>query len=108
MSYESRKVAAQKSALAALATVARTFGHLPAAEFHVSRVYPDRLSIRLYSNLTEFEVWREALGIPVDAVEYRTQPGDSVLTAITPWGGAIVELVGYGPLPKDADGGEES
>lgn len=108
MSWKSRTVADQKAALAALALAASTFNHLPAPEFRVSRLYPNRLTISLHDDLGDFEAWREAMSIPTARVSYDTQPDSGVLTATAEWGGALVELLGYGPLPKDddTDGGE--
>jgi hypothetical protein len=109
VSYENRTLAEQQTALAALTQIGAAFGDLPAPEFRVSRVYPDQVSISLHDNLADFEAWREALGMAVGAVEYRTQPGNTVLKVVVPWGGGTVELVGYGPLPlRDVERGGAS
>lgn len=110
MSYENRTVADQRPALAALDQIRRAFGHLPAATFGVSPIYPAQLDVSLHTNLGDFEAWREALGFPAATVKYRTQRDVCLLTITGPWGGATIELSGYGPPPKteDADGGEES
>lgn len=109
MSYESRTVADQRPALAALDQIRRAFGHLPGATFGASPIYPAQLDVSLHTNLGDFEAWREALGFLAATVKYRTQRDVCLLTATGPWGGATIELSGYGPLPQaDAGGGGES
>jgi hypothetical protein len=107
VSYESRTVADQHPALLALGQIRRAFGHLPAATFGTSPIYPAQLDVSLHANLGDFEAWREALGFLAAAVKYRTQRDVCLLTITGPWGGATIELSGYGPLPKaDVDGGD--
>ncbi len=101
MSYESRTVADQNLATAALTQFATDFAHLPAADFSISRIYSDRLTVVLHDDLADFETWREALGIAAAAVEFKTLRDFSVVEADCPWGFATVELVGYGSLPLD-------
>jgi hypothetical protein len=94
--------------MVALEQIRRGLGHLPAAVFSISPAYPDQLDISLHSDLGDFEAWRGALGIPSATVTYGTQTGACLLRAIAQWGGATVELAGYGPLPKpDADGADQ-
>jgi hypothetical protein len=111
VSYEDRTIADLRAALAALAQIGSHFSHLPAADFTTSTIFPDRAALHLHDDLGDFELWREALDIPTSAVEYRTLPGNTVLKATTEWGGATIEVNGYGPLPagdnKAADGGEQ-
>lgn len=106
MSYEFRTVADQRPAMVALEQIRRSLGQLPAADFDISPIFPGRLAISLHHDISDFEAWRGALGIPAETVKYDTQSDNSVLTATASWGGASVELVGYGPLPKadDEDG----
>ncbi|NUP47243.1 MAG: hypothetical protein HOW97_08005 [Catenulispora sp.] len=109
MSYENRTVADQQPALAVLAQIGAAFPHLPGAVFNVSRLDLDEVTVSLHDDLGDFEAWRIALGVPASAVGYRTQPGNTVLTATVEWGGGTVELVGYGPLPqRDVERGEPS
>lgn len=111
MSYDDNALADQRPALDALVQIGRTLGHLPAADFGISPVFPNRLGISLHGNLSDFELWRDTLGLPPGAVKYHTQSNVCVLRATAPWGGASVELVGYGPLPKadtDTAGGEQA
>jgi hypothetical protein len=107
MSYETRTVADQKAALTAVARLVSAFGHLPAPEWNVSRIYPEQVDVSLHDDLGDFEQWRTVLGIGPDDIKYRTQSGAIVLTAKIQWGGASVNLVGYGPLPlHDVERGE--
>jgi hypothetical protein len=66
VSYESRTVADQQSALATLARIGAAFGDLPAAEFDVGRIYLGQVAVSLHDDLGDFEAWRVMLGIPVD------------------------------------------
>ncbi|MFF5773893.1 hypothetical protein ACFY8V_32650 [Streptomyces californicus] len=46
---------------------------LPAAEFHMSAIYPDRLDVSVHDDMGAFEAWREALGLarPIDRTRDR-------------------------------------
>ncbi|WP_282686284.1 MULTISPECIES: hypothetical protein [unclassified Streptomyces] len=58
----------QGSPVLLLAQLHRETPTLPAAEFHVSAIYPDRLEVSVHDDLDAFEAWRTALGLgrPVD------------------------------------------
>jgi hypothetical protein len=86
--------------LRALRLLAADFGHLPAPGVSVSTIYPDRLELSFHDNLAGFEAWREALGIPPEAVVYREQSNrhTRVLTASTDRADTVVDLVGYGDI----------
>lgn len=109
MSYETRTVVDQKAALTAVARLVAAFPDLPAPEWSVSRIYPSQVDISLHDDLGDFEAWRTVLGIGPDDIKFRTQSGAIVLTAKTLWGGATINLVGYGPLPlHDVERGEQA
>ena len=82
------------------------FGHLPAPDVDLSRMYPDRLTLRFHDDLSTFEAWREALAVPSEKVTYGVQGNGMtrVLKASTDYAGADVHLHGYTDVP-DADGG---
>ncbi|MER5399244.1 hypothetical protein [Streptomyces sp. NPDC002599] len=86
--------------LRALRLLAMDFGHLVAPSVAVSTIYPDRLELTFYSSLTDFEVWRQALGICPDTVIYREQNASRThwLTASTEFAGTTLELTGYGDI----------
>ncbi|MFJ6615418.1 hypothetical protein ACIQPT_34655 [Streptomyces sp. NPDC091289] len=56
---------AQGSPVLLLAYLHRENSYLPAAEFHLSPIYAERLEISLHDDLPGFEVWRVALGLEV-------------------------------------------
>ncbi|WP_327748482.1 hypothetical protein [Streptomyces europaeiscabiei] len=86
--------------LRALRLLAVDFGHLPAPEVRVSTIYPNRLELTFYDDLTGFEAWRETLRVAPDTVTYREQSDGRtrVLKASADYGGAVLELVGYGDV----------
>ncbi|MFJ5259289.1 hypothetical protein ACIQAC_02260 [Streptomyces sp. NPDC088387] len=86
--------------LRALRLLAADFGHLPAPTVSLSPIFPNRLQLSLHEGLMEFEEWREALGVAPDAVTYREQSGGRtrVLRASASYGGADLELIGYGDV----------
>ncbi|MBI0297982.1 hypothetical protein JBE04_26840 [Streptomyces sp. PRKS01-29] len=90
--------------LRALRLLATDFGHLPAPCTRVSTVYPDQLELSFYDDLTDFEAWREALGIAPDAVECREQGGGRTraLSLTTDYAGAALRLVAYADVPAPA------
>jgi hypothetical protein len=90
--------------LRALRLLAADFGHLPAPSVDVSTIYPDRLKLTFYDDLSGFEAWREALGIAPDAVGYREQSDGCtrVLKATAGHAGAGLDLVGYGDITAPA------
>lgn len=93
--------------LRALRLLAADFGHLSAPAVSVSTIYPDRLELSFHDDLAGFEAWRDALGIPPEAVVYREQSDGRtrVLTASADRAGTVVDLVGYGDItaPQTAD-----
>lgn len=91
-------LAAQRAPLGALVQIGAVFPGLPAACFGIDDVFPDRLDISVHDDLGHFEVWRTALGLPVDAVEYSTASTCMMLVAYGAYSGATVKLVGFAPL----------
>ncbi|MET7911535.1 hypothetical protein ABZS98_25345 [Streptomyces avermitilis] len=88
-----------------LRLLAADFGHLPAPDVDLTRIYPDRLTLRFHEGLHAFEAWREALAVPPEKVTHGVQ-GDGitrVLKATTDYAGAELHLHGYTDVP--ADGG---
>ncbi|WP_221348689.1 hypothetical protein [Streptomyces beigongshangae] len=83
--------------LRALRLLSVDFGHLPAPSVHVSTIYPERLELAFYDDLSGFERWREALGVAPDAVTYRVQNGGrtGVLSTSVDHAGATVHLIAY-------------
>ncbi|MGW1238339.1 hypothetical protein [Streptomyces bobili] len=90
--------------LRALRLLAVDFGHLPAPNVLVSTVYPNRLELTFHNSLTDFEVWREALGICTNDVSYREQSigRTRVLKTVTGYAGAELELTGFGDVDAPA------
>ncbi|KOV63299.1 hypothetical protein [Streptomyces sp. MMG1121] len=91
-----------------LRLLAADFGYLPAPDVDLSRIYPERLTLRFHEGLHAFEAWREALAVPPEKVAHGVQ-GDGatrVLKASTDYAGAEVHLIGYADVPV-ADGGAE-
>lgn len=74
---------------------------LPAEEIVPSK---HGVSVHLYGGLGDFEAWREALGIPVEEVQFNIRSGNGTsMRADTEFAGVTVALVGYsGPVPADA------
>lgn len=98
-------LADQRPAMDALAQIAAAFEHLPAACFGLGDIYPDRLDISVHDDLGHFEVWRCALGIAVDAVEFGTFGTKMYLVGRGSFAGATVKLTGYAaslPAPAPA------
>lgn len=88
-----------RDALAAL--LSDDFAGLPAAEIHVSPIYPNRIELTLHemsSTFGDFEAWREALRIPASAVDTRTWDHTLCLQAEGALLGSTVVLTAYGPL----------
>lgn len=92
--------------LRVLRLLAADFGHLPAPDVGVSRIYPERLILRFHEGLHAFEAWREALAVPPERVTHAVQGEGTtrVLKASTDYAGAQVHLHGYTDVPT-ADGG---
>ena len=95
---EATTVAGQGVALGALVLITAAFGHLPAACFDISDVYPDRVQISVHDSLTHFEQWRTALGITAAAVDYGTLTASMDLTGFGSFAGAEIKLCGFAPL----------
>ncbi|MFJ9819326.1 hypothetical protein ACIRU3_29525 [Streptomyces sp. NPDC101151] len=96
--------------LRVLRLLAADFGHLPAPVVEVTDIFPNRLDLRFHDALSEFEVWREALGIAPDDVTHGTQ-GEGrtrVLSASIEYAGAELNLVAYAQLPAPAPPGERT
>jgi hypothetical protein len=92
--------------LRVLRLLAADFGQLPAPDVDLSRIYPERLTLRFHEGLHAFEAWREALAVPPEKVTHKVQ-GDGttrVLKATTDYAGAELHLHGYTDVPA-ADGG---
>ncbi|MFG2309652.1 hypothetical protein ACGFS9_13405 [Streptomyces sp. NPDC048566] len=82
----------------ALVALAAECGHLPAPAVGVTPIFPERVDLALHNGLGEFEVWRVALGIRPESVEFGEQTGDTwVLKAFARYAGAEVRLIAYGP-----------
>lgn len=97
----------------ALRTLAAECDDLPAPTVGVTPIYPERLELSLHNGLGEFEVWRAALHIDPELVEFREQCGDTwTLRASVPYAGAEVRLIAYGPaldsVRADAEGGGDA
>lgn len=92
--------AEQAIALDAMAVLRASFGHLPAAHVEASPIFPGQVSVHLHGNdgHSHFEAWREAMGIPVGAVEFQVGDTGASLTASGPFAGATVWLRSYGPV----------
>ncbi|MGQ4343502.1 hypothetical protein [Streptomyces sp. SAS_275] len=93
----------QSDAIAALQVIVAQHPLLPAP---VLAITPDRqpgIEVRLHGGLADFEAWREALEIGVDAVAFTMHDNGSSMRGAARVGGARVELIGYsGPVPKVA------
>ncbi|MEU7178820.1 MULTISPECIES: hypothetical protein [Streptomyces] len=87
--------------LRALRLIASDFPDLPALEARVSTVYPDRLDLSVYDDLSAFDAWRAALGILPESVTYGEQSGGRtrVLSAFAEYAGARLRLVGFSEAP---------
>ncbi len=92
--------------LRALRLLAADFGHLPAPDVDLSRIYPERLTLRFHEGLHAFEAWREALAVPPEDVTHGVQGNGTtrVLKASAEYAGAEVHLHGYTDV-SPADGG---
>jgi hypothetical protein len=97
-----------RAPLRALAALATHHAGLPAPWVSASTVYPGRLQLSFHhGRLSAFEAWREALGVPPEAVTYTVLlgTGEPMLEAFTEYAGARVELIGYGHPNVPAGGG---
>jgi hypothetical protein len=93
--------------LRALRMLAVDFPDLPVVDVRVTPIYPDRLELTLHRDLSAFEAWRAALGIPAGTLTYQELEGLTlVLQGVAEYAGATVELTGFAPLahtPREAD-----
>ncbi|MFF0184609.1 hypothetical protein [Streptomyces sp. NPDC005244] len=81
----------------ALRTLAAEYGDLPTPTVGITPIYPERLDLSLHNGLGEFEVWRVALGIRAETVEFGEQCGDTwTLRGTAPYAGAEIRLIAYG------------
>lgn len=94
MNASSQTLQDQGSPILLLAYLHQENSYLPAAEFHVSPVYPTRLEISLHDRLADFEVWLTALGLSAPAPLHYA--GTSWLTAEGVVDDVPVTLNGYG------------
>lgn len=96
------------ASLHALRELATDFGHLPAPTVEVSPIFPNRLQMVFHgftsTSLSDFEAWREALGIAPEAVTYGTQQADRtrVLCVRVDYAGAELELTAFADIPAPA------
>ncbi|GAA2418156.1 hypothetical protein GCM10010433_16720 [Streptomyces pulveraceus] len=91
-------------AVTVLASMAARFPGLPAPNAEVSRIYLDQVTLSVYDDLGQFEVWRSALGVAPAGVVLETECGGGPLMwlrANVVVDGVTVELVGYGHILTD-------
>lgn len=94
MNTSSQTLQVQGSPILLLAYLHQENSYLPAAEFHVSPIYPTRLEISLHDQLADFEVWLNALGL--SAPVPRRYDGSSWLAVEGVVNDVPVKLNGYG------------
>lgn len=92
------------TATLALGRMAEVFGYLPVTDVSVQTIYRDgqfgpAVVISVHDGLTDFEAWREALGIDTDDVKLSLLASAAALRAEAQWCGTWIEVHGYGPLP---------
>lgn len=85
----------QLPAIQSLAALASTFSALPAAYIVVSGVCLDRFDLQVETP-ADFEVWREALQVAPEAVEFHSYGGGSWLELRTVFHGTRVHVTGHG------------
>lgn len=88
--------------LLALRVLVSELPGLPAGTVRVSDIYPDRLDVTLYDDLSGFETWRATLGIDPEQVTCDTQAAGRtwVLTAAGEYAGVTVHLTGFADVPE--------
>ena len=91
--------AEQAPAIGALAALISAVGHLPRATVEVSHHASHEVTISLFTT-GAWEEWREALRIPPEMVDLRSEP--TTLEASTMFCGVRVRLTGYGPQVPQA------
>lgn len=100
-----QKIDQQAAAMCAVADLARTYGHLPAAKITVWPPDPDQVEIALHrpttgDPLAAWEAWRTALGIDATACSASAGKDSLALRAEGTWCGTPVTLVAYGDSPS--------
>jgi hypothetical protein len=92
--------------LAALEQLLADFPHLPAPTINITTIYPDRLELSFFDNLSAFEAWRAALRISPQQVDCATQSSGRTwrLSTTTETGAATIRLVGYTDTPTQIGG----
>lgn len=96
MNTSSQTLQSQGSPIVLLAHLRLTLPGLPAAEFHLSPVYPGRLDVSTHGPVADFGVWMKALGLPApEPVHYN---GSSWLATEGVVDDVPVVLNGYGSL----------
>ncbi|NEA57977.1 hypothetical protein G3I60_28410 [Streptomyces sp. SID13666] len=80
------------------------FASLPATDVQVKTTYADGgmrpvVVVSAHEGLSDFEAWREILGIRPEDVFYRELSTSAVLLAQTLWDGVRVEIHAYGSMP---------
>ncbi|MBT2383096.1 hypothetical protein [Streptomyces sp. ISL-11] len=105
---EPQTIGDQGPVIEALYRLLNTFPHLPAADLRVGTVIlrsrvVEGISITLHSSFSDFETWREALGIDVNTVEWKPKPDRSyeVLEACGAFADVAVDLAGFIPLEPE-------
>ncbi|MER8004829.1 hypothetical protein [Streptomyces sp. NPDC094149] len=72
---------------------------LPADEIRPSTA---GVSVHLHGGFGDFEAWREALGIPIEEVSFRTNAAGTAMSADVEFAGVTVALLGHsGPMPAN-------
>lgn len=92
-----------RAPLKTLRFLADEFPELPAADVHVSRLFPDQVELAFHDDLGAFEAWRAALAIRPEAVRFGTQGVDDStmnLRVQALYGACTLSLVAYGPAPS--------
>ncbi|MFC0601858.1 hypothetical protein [Streptomyces palmae] len=93
------------ASMRALRVLVADFPDLPAVNVEVSRRYPGRLELIVHEGLGVFEVWREALGIPVESVTCSGPRAGCplVLEASVDYAGIRLYVTGFGGVHHPAD-----
>lgn len=85
----------QRPAVDALVRLAAMFGTLPPAYITVTTTARNQVDLLLDSP-HDFEVWREALGVPTDSVSWHVHSGSVWIAAAIEVHGAVVKMSGHG------------
>ncbi|WP_354382835.1 hypothetical protein [Streptomyces sp. PvR034] len=90
-------LAAMAAPLMALRIFENRYRHLPAPCVSISTVYPTLLELSFYDDADAFEVWCQALGIPLGTVRHSVH-GDGlthVMKVETNFSGGPVKLINF-------------